>query len=359
MTKQEPTIDVAVVGAGPSGLMAANICQSEGRSVVVLEGRDRVGGRLLSVPVSDEPDAARLDLGATWFWANEPLVNKLIGDRGLPTFQQHLGGDTMFQGEQGTERIPGNRLDVPSGRLMNGTQSIAETLNNQLDDDVMQFGHSVQSVSVDGDVLVIASQKRKWVCRQLIVAVPPATAVANVDFHGGVDDDLMAIANATPVWMGNIVKVVAHYDRPFWREAGLAGAAFSYAGPLREIHDMSGDDGTPAALFGFAQPGAGNPTPTKDKVLDQLADLFGPEARQPTTLLIQDWRTEPLTSPETVDALTDYSTYGNPLFSQAFLDGRAHWASTETATTAPGHIEGALQAGSRAASNALRQLAAV
>ena len=177
----------------------------------------------------------------------------------------------------------------------------------------------------------------------------PATAVHLIDFGGALDGDVLALAEATPVWMGAFAKAVAWYERPFWRDAGLAGAAFSHAGPLREVHDMSGPDGSPAALFGFAPLQPGQPTPTHDEVLAQLAELFGDEAAGPAGLEIADWRAEPYTSPPGVDALGAYGAYGHPLFRQPALGGRLHWASTETATDAPGHVQGALSAATRAA----------
>jgi monoamine oxidase len=55
--------DVAVVGGGLSGLRAARAVAGAGREVVVLEARDRVGGRLLNATLGD---GVTVDLGGQW-----------------------------------------------------------------------------------------------------------------------------------------------------------------------------------------------------------------------------------------------------------------------------------------------------
>jgi monoamine oxidase len=102
-------VDVAVIGAGMAGLTAAHTLTAVGLSVTVHEARDRVGGRLLS----SAHDGGSIDLGATWFWPDEPMVGALAGDLELPVFPQSLAGDALFEADQrGPQRLAGNPLDV-------------------------------------------------------------------------------------------------------------------------------------------------------------------------------------------------------------------------------------------------------
>lgn len=57
------SLDCAIVGAGIAGMSAANTLLAAGRNVLVLEARNRVGGRALS----DNSFATPVDLGAEWF----------------------------------------------------------------------------------------------------------------------------------------------------------------------------------------------------------------------------------------------------------------------------------------------------
>ena len=337
------TVDAIVVGAGPGGLRAAVLLCEADRSVVVLEARQRVGGRLLSTPFGGN----RFDLGATWFWPNERRVSALVNELDLDVFEQHLAGDMMYETPAGVQRIDGNQLDVQSGRFGQGAQSLAETLARCLPDGVAHLNEPVRSIRSVADGIDVTCDRSLWSAAHVILAVPPATAVASISIEH-LEAEVEAVAAATPVWMGASVKVVASYSHPFWRDAGLAGSGFSHVGPIREIHDMSGPGGTPAALFGFAQPNGGASL-DRETVLGQLTRLFGPLAATPQSLWIHDWQLEPFTvAPEAV-GLIDYSTYGHRVFQQPSLAGRLHWASTETAPDAPGHIEGALAAAERAA----------
>ncbi len=351
-----PEFDVVVIGAGVSGLRAAGLLKESGCRVVVFEARDRIGGRLFS----PECDGTRFDMGASWFWSNEPLVNDLVTTEALEVFDQHIDGDALLQTDQEVQRLARNQLDVPSSRLRRGTHSIAEVLLARLPDGTVRLSEPVGEIAADGSRLRVSttsSSPTSVLTERVIVALPPALAVSAINFNGLLSPDQTRLCAITPVWMGATTKAVAHYARPFWREAGLAGSAFSYVGPLGELHDMSGPAGSPAAIFGFARSGPAAPTPTRAAVIRQLAQLFGPEAAQPIDVLIQDWRAEPYTSPPRVGDLVNYQLFGHPAYQTAWSDGRLHWCSTETATTAPGHIEGGLSAAVRAASQITSQKA--
>lgn len=343
--------DVVVIGAGAGGLNAARLLHAGGHRVVVLESRDRIGGRLLS---HRSTDGTTLDLGATWFWAGERRVNELIRTAGIAVHDQYLTGDAMYQDLERTQRIDGNPIDVPAGRFSQGATAVTDALAAGLPDGTIHLGCAARSIGAAADGVTIEHAAGAIDAEHVVVAMPPALAVHRLAIDPPLPDRLAGLAAVTPVWMGGITKVVVRYREAFWRDDGLAGAAISHRGPMREVHDMSGPGGSPAALFGFVPQQTGEATPDVDAVLTQLIALFGDDAARPTEVAIHDWRAEPDTSPPGVERLTAYQTFGDARFAEPALDGRLHWASTETAVESPGHIEGALAAGERAAAAILR-----
>lgn len=343
--------DVVLLGAGVAGLVAARRLCAAGFDTVVLESRDRVGGRLAS---HTGDDGHRHDLGATWFWPGEEHVAALIAELDLATHDHFIEGDALYHDPAGgSKRLDGNPIDVPSGRFTHSAVSIAEALAGQLPDHVLRLESAVRAVThAEGGpdpTFVVHHRGGTTRAAHVVVAMPPALAMERVAFTPQLPEQLAQLARATPVWMGAIAKVIARYPTAFWRAQGLAGAAISHVGPMRELHDMSGPGGDPAALFGFVPLAPGRPTPTPEDLRHQLADIFGPGAPEPIEIVVADWRADPDTSPAGVDRLGAYQTYGHELFQSPALSGRLHWASTETSPVHPGHIDGAIFAAERAA----------
>lgn len=80
------SVDLLIVGAGLAGLTAAYTLQRQAPDLRmrVLEARERIGGRILTVAAS--PAGSAFDLGPTWVWPGHDHVLALIDDLGVPIF---------------------------------------------------------------------------------------------------------------------------------------------------------------------------------------------------------------------------------------------------------------------------------
>ncbi len=89
----ETHTDVVIVGAGFAGLTAARELTRRGHDVVVLEGRDRVGGRSWTASIAGVP----VDLGATFVGPTQDEVLKLAADLGCQTVPTYDDGDNLIR----------------------------------------------------------------------------------------------------------------------------------------------------------------------------------------------------------------------------------------------------------------------
>ena len=106
-----PEADTIVVGAGLAGLVAARSLQRAGRSVIVLEARDRVGGRILNVEV----DGVVLEAGAQWIGPTQDRVQALAGELGVRTYPAYDHGSPLLELGGARRRMHG--LVLPIGPI--------------------------------------------------------------------------------------------------------------------------------------------------------------------------------------------------------------------------------------------------
>jgi monoamine oxidase len=77
--------DIVIIGAGAAGLMCARELSKDGRKVVVLEARSRIGGRIHTV--MDEKFPLPVELGAEYIHGDLPVTKRLLKEAGVDYYK--------------------------------------------------------------------------------------------------------------------------------------------------------------------------------------------------------------------------------------------------------------------------------
>ena len=386
-------VDVLVVGAGATGLAAAYAVQQAGRSVLVLESRERVGGRLWT----EEVDGVDLEIGGQWVSPDQDALLAMLDELGLDTFERHREGDSIYVGPDGERRTftgeqlpvtaaveaemtrltdlldelsaqmdPARPWDMPGAqeldritflawlerhcaepeardnigmfiaqamltkpahsfsalqavhmaasagsfsnlvdsefildkRVVGGLQQVPLRLAERLGSAV-HTGRDVEKVIWTDEGVRVSSGDLVVSARHLVLAIPP-TAVTCVRF----EPPLPSIQRETRQHQsfGQVIKVHATYETPFWRDAGLSGTAFSPYEVVHEAYDNTNHGETRGTLVGFVSDLQADAVlrlseaERRDVILSSLSTYFGPQAVEPLTYFESDWTSEELGS---------------------------------------------------------------
>jgi len=438
--------DVVIVGAGLAGLAAARELRSAGRDFVVLEARDRVGGRTLNAPIGDDKV---VELGAQWVGPTQDRVLALIRELGLETFPTYVEGKNVFEREGKLGRYSGTiprtnpvglaevgvamkRLNLMAAkvppeapwrapnaerwdsetfatwmrrnvrtevardilrlaiigvwaaeprdvsllhvlfyirsagsleiltdaeggaqqdRIVGGSQLISLRMAEQLGPALIELASPVRSIRHSEAGVTAVSDRLTVSAKRAIVAIPP-TLAGRIAY----DPPLSARRDGLSQRMaqGSVVKCMAVYERPFWRERGLSGAVTSVTGPVSVGFDNSPPDGSPGVLLGFLEGRAARDAADlgmeerRRLVADCFASIFGPEAAEPVDYVDRAWGTEEWSR----------GCYGGFMPTGAWTDygaavrepvGPIYWAGAETALVWNGYMDGAVGSGQEAA----------
>lgn len=443
--------DCVVVGAGLAGLSAARELEAAGRTVVVLEARDRVGGRTVNEPILN---GAVVELGGQWVGPGQDRMLALIDELGLETFATFGEGRSLFERrgkvrsyrgtiprlnpvalaeiglalskinrmaaridpEQPWEQVELARWDRLSfdtwirrnlrtgtardamrlaveavwaaepedlslfhvlfyvrsagsiealleteggsqeARVVGGSQLISIRLAGQITGPirlrtaVRRIDHGSGGVTVLAEDLD-SGESLSLAAREVIIALPPALA-GRLEYRPA----LSAVRDGLTQRMiqGSVVKTMAIYSEPFWRDRGLSGQATSADGPVSVVFDNSPPNGSPGVLLAFLEGAAARDAadlPQAERralVIDCLVRLFGPEAAEPTDYVDKAWASDQWSR----------GCYGGFMPTGAWFShgsalrapiGPIHWAGAETSSRWAGYMEGAVRSGLRAA----------
>lgn len=246
-------------------------------------------------------------------------------------------------------------------RFVGGTSLIPQRLAAALGDRVVLNAPVLTVDYTDMSVTVTCRGGLVATGRRVIVALSP-TLAGRIMYDPplpGIRDQL-----TQRVPQGSAHKMFAIYDEPFWRAEGLNGQLISAAGPARMSNDscLPDDIGGPGIILAFLEGESARVAgrwATADRHAALRAELgrhFGPRGAKPTQIVERGWADEQWTR-------GCYNSNFGPCGLLHFADalstpiGPISWASTETATAWAGYMEGAVQAGQRAAHESIEAMA--
>jgi putrescine oxidase len=451
--------DVVIVGAGAAGLTAATRLRAAGKAVVVLEARDRVGGRLWTGDI----DGATLEIGGQWVSPDQDALIETLDDLGLTTYPRYREGVNVYRGPDGElRRFEGDIFPVPEATEQQIVSlierldalvaeidpdrpwdhprakeldeiSFARWLETQTADEEARenigmfiagamltkpahtfsalqallmaasagsFSHLVdadfildrrvvgglQQVPIRlaerlGDAVRLGQPVRTLRWAELAEGRADVSSSAAAGEHRGrvvaVTDHLEvhaahAVLAMPPILfsrisydpplprrqqqmhqhlsMGFVIKVHAVYDRPFWRDQGLSGTAFSPYELVHEAYDNTNHEDPRGTLVGFVADEAADEVfrltadQRKTRILESLSHYYGDEALTPVVYYESDWGSEEWTRGAYAASfdLGGLARYGEDLRAPI---GPIRFACSDLAGKGYQHVDGAIRMG--------------
>jgi monoamine oxidase len=370
--------DVCVVGAGYAGLTAARRLSQNAKSVVVLEARDRVGGRIWTYHL---PDGSPVDRGGAWLAPKHDAIFGLAGEVGVSTYKTWVKGAHLLVDGDRTRRYTG--LIPKISPLAVVSLALAQAKLNRMAKRVPLEAPWTAKRAAEWDSRTVAwwlerAGIRKGIGRDLFETAVRGLMTGDLNdvsllhllflarAHGGIDTLFSIEGGAQENMVDGGAGSIAR------RVADTLGDAVRLNAPVRSItqHEdrvqidtgdltVSAEHAVVTVPPALALEIAFDPVLPDDRLNLYRNDVAGHETK---TLVVYDepfWRAEGFSGqtsqPGSVAEVTlDASpASATPGVIASFTFGRVQWAGTETSTTSHGAIDGAVRSGERAAAGVL------
>lgn len=258
------------------------------------------------------------------------------------------GGLLRLLGTEG-----GAQQDLVTGGADAPARAVAELLGDRV-----RLACPVREVHHDGTSVRVATDDGVLRARRAIVALPPGLAAA-LGWEPALPGARRQLLDRLS--MGSVTKLLAVYDRPFWRDGGWSGEVVDTHGPVSTAFDATQPGGAPV----LASLTCGHRSLTlsrlssderRDRILAAFTDWFGHEAAAPRIVVERSWENEEWSGGGYSAIPVPGSLASMPLVAEPI--GCVHVAGTETAVRSSGFVDGAIASGERAAREVVAALRA-
>ncbi|CAF0732351.1 unnamed protein product [Adineta ricciae] len=247
-------------------------------------------------------------------------------------------------------------------KFRGGSQQISNHLRAKLGTDRVLLNHAVKQVqwSPTGELVkVTCANNQEYTCRHLIIALAPSL-YKTIEFEPELPEKKREATER--MYMGSIIKTITIYDRPYWKEKNFSGITFDtshVANPVIFTYDDSFEEDRFYAIMGFIVADSSRQwskmtrEERRQAVCKQYARAF--DCNDMITgcqeYIEQDWSAEKFSGGCYADIMPKevLSSLREQLWVPCGNNGQLVFAGTELATRFSGYMDGAVQAGERAA----------
>lgn len=242
-------------------------------------------------------------------------------------------------------------------RVVGGLQQVPLLLAERLGDDVF-LDQPVNEVNTTDDGVTVVTDNGMIVRARFVILAHAPILYPWIEFNPPLPRLKQQLHQHLS--MGFVIKVHAVYDRPFWREQGLSGTAFSPYELSHEAYDNTNHGDERGTLVGFVSDRNADDLfrisaeERKARILESLSHYYGPEAKNPVVYFESDWGSEEWTRGAYAASfdLGGLHRYGADLRTPV---GRIHFACSDMAGAGYQHVDGAIRMGHLVADNIVKE----